>query len=253
MATPLTKKDVKLIWDNDYEQAFLAFKKSLVQLPVLAYHTRDGPFIPSTDVSDTGMRAVLEHEQEEDGRMVKTLYSDPGKEFTTVLHQEVCDLLHTAKTYSTAYRLQVNGMVQQCNYTLLAMLRAVVAEQQDDWHDQPLALLVAYHSERHSSTGITSCCMIYGIEMAMPLDLVIGDIGREWPNIHYPPVYMEWLRGSIRDAHAMARTNFKKAAKHQKRGYGKTSRTAVLQRGGLAWCVYPPVSGGKLQYRNRGT
>ncbi len=35
-----------------------------------------------------------------------TLHSDRGKEFTAALHQEVCDLLRIAKTYSTAYSEQ---------------------------------------------------------------------------------------------------------------------------------------------------
>ncbi len=69
--TGLTKKDAKLIWDDDCEHAFLAFKKALVQPPVLAYPTRDGHFVFSTDASDTGMGAVLEQEQEEGGRDVK--------------------------------------------------------------------------------------------------------------------------------------------------------------------------------------
>ena len=60
-----------------------------------------------------------------------TPHSDRGKEFTTALHQEICDLLCNPKT-STVYRPQANGMVERCNYTLLAMLRAVVYEQQDD-------------------------------------------------------------------------------------------------------------------------
>ncbi len=74
VATPLTgltQKDAKLIWDDDCEQAFQALKKALVQPPVLAYPTRDGHFVLSTDASDTGMGAVLEQEQEEGGRVVK--------------------------------------------------------------------------------------------------------------------------------------------------------------------------------------
>ena len=51
-----------------------------------------------------------------------TLHSDRGKELTTALHQEVSDLFHIAKTYSTAYCPQANGMVEWCNCTLLAML-----------------------------------------------------------------------------------------------------------------------------------
>ncbi len=67
----LTKKDAKLIWDDNCEQAFLALKKALVQPPVLAYPMREGPLFLSTDASDTRMGAVLEQEQEEDGRVVK--------------------------------------------------------------------------------------------------------------------------------------------------------------------------------------
>ncbi len=82
VATPLmglTKKDAKLIWDDDCGQAFLVLKKALVQPPVLVYSMREGPFILSSDASDTGMGAVLEHEQEEDGRVVKKVIAYASK------------------------------------------------------------------------------------------------------------------------------------------------------------------------------
>ncbi len=82
MATPLTgltKKDAKLIWADDCEQAFLALKKALVKPPVLAYPTREGPFILSTDASYTGMGAVLDQEQEEDGKVVKKVIAYASK------------------------------------------------------------------------------------------------------------------------------------------------------------------------------
>ncbi len=76
----LTKKDAKLIWGDDCEQAFLALKKALlVQPPVLAYPTRDGQFVLSTDASDMGMGAVLEQEQEEGGQVVKHVVAYASK------------------------------------------------------------------------------------------------------------------------------------------------------------------------------
>ncbi len=51
-----------------------------------------------------------------------SLHSDRGKAFTVELHQGVCDLLRIAKTYSTAYRPQANGMVERCNRMHLVML-----------------------------------------------------------------------------------------------------------------------------------
>ncbi len=79
--TGLTKKDAKLIWDDNCEQAFLALKKALVQPPVLVYPTREGPFVLLTDASDTGMGGVLEQEQEEDGRVVKKAIAYTCKTF----------------------------------------------------------------------------------------------------------------------------------------------------------------------------
>ncbi len=75
----LTKKDAELIWDDDCVQAFQALKKALVQPPVLAYPTRGGHFVLSTDASDTGMGAVLEQEQEEGGRVVKRVIAYASK------------------------------------------------------------------------------------------------------------------------------------------------------------------------------
>ncbi len=69
--TGLMKKEAKLVWDGFCEQAFQTLNKSLVQPPILAYHTRDGPFILPTDANGTCMQAVLEQEQEGDGRVVK--------------------------------------------------------------------------------------------------------------------------------------------------------------------------------------
>ena len=93
--------------------------------------------------------------------------------------------------------------------------------------------------------------MVYGVEMTMPIDLVIGEVGRQRPDVHCPVEYVEWLRGFIRDAHTLARANLKKAAKRQKSGYGEASRDACFQRGDWVWGVYPPVSGVKLRYKNR--
>ena len=44
-----------------------------------------------------------------------SLYTDQGRGFTAALYQEVYDLLRIPKIYSTAYRPQCNGMLEQCN------------------------------------------------------------------------------------------------------------------------------------------
>ncbi len=131
------------------------------------------------------------------------------------------------------------------------MLRAVVSERQDDCNDYLPAVLSAYWATPDSSTGLSPHRMVYGAEMNMPVDLAFGEVGQERPAVHWPRECAEWLRGSIRDAHTLARTNLKKAAKRQKRGYGESSRTVSFQRGDWVWCTYPPVCGGKFRYQKR--
>ncbi len=58
-------------------------------------------------------------------------------------------MLRIAKMYSTVYRLQANSMVELCNRVLLALLGAVVSEQQDGWDDHITAVLSAYRSIPH--------------------------------------------------------------------------------------------------------
>ncbi len=56
--------------------------------------------------------------------------------------------------------------------------------------------------------GVSPFRMLYGMEMTMPLDLVIGEVGRQKPDVHYPIEYVEWLHASLRDAHTVTRANF---------------------------------------------
>ncbi len=73
------------------------------------------------------------------------------------------------------------------------------------------------------------------------------------PEVHCSCEYVKLLCGSILDAHTLARTNVKKVAKWQKRGYGETSRTTYFQCGDGVCCTYPLVSEKELRYADRGT
>ncbi len=63
--TNVTHQGVDLVWDDACEGAFRTLKTALVSAPVLAYPTREGHFVLSTDASDVGIGAVLEQEQKE--------------------------------------------------------------------------------------------------------------------------------------------------------------------------------------------
>ncbi len=65
--TNLTCQRDDLVRNDACRGAFKTLKAALVSAPVLAYPTREGHIVLSTDASDVGIGAVLEQEQE-DGR-----------------------------------------------------------------------------------------------------------------------------------------------------------------------------------------
>ncbi len=179
------------------------------------------------------------------------LHSDRGTEFTATMHCCLCDLLRIHKTYSMAYNPQSNGAVERCNRTLLSMLRTVVPEQQNDWDDHLLAALCAYRSTPHATTGVSPHKMVYGVEMTLPLDLMMGDTGPEQPEQECPYENVEWIKNSVRRAHSRSRKTLKTSAKCQHWGYGEPNQIVRFHRGDWVWRAYPR-QGGKLRYANRG-
>ncbi len=77
--TNLTQQGVDLVWNDACEGPFRTLKTALVMAPVLAYPTREGYFMLSTDASDVGIGAVLEQEQEDGGQVVKKVIGYPPR------------------------------------------------------------------------------------------------------------------------------------------------------------------------------
>ncbi len=77
--TNLTRQGVDLVWDHACEGASRTLKAALVSAPILAYTTREGHFVLSTDASDVGIGAVLAQEQEEGRRVAKKIIAYVSK------------------------------------------------------------------------------------------------------------------------------------------------------------------------------
>ncbi len=71
-----------------------------------------------------------------------------------------------------------------------------------------IGLLTSYFVP-HSCMGLSCFCMLYGTETTMELDLVIGEVCWQWPEVHCPNEYVEWLCASIRTVHTISKANLK--------------------------------------------
>ena len=81
------------------------------------------------------------------------IHSDQGREFENKIMQELCILCGSHKTRTTLYHPESDGMVERFNRTLLMMLAMFAGNNRDDWDDLLPAVMTAYRSSVHESTG----------------------------------------------------------------------------------------------------
>ncbi len=85
--------------------------------------------------------------------------------------------------------------------------------------------------------------MVYGIEMTLPLDLMLGGTGPEQPADKSPDEYVEWIKDSLRHSHNRAHKMLRTSAKHQRRGYREPSQIVRFHHGEWVWRAYPHQGG----------
>ena len=134
------------------------------------------------------------------------LHSDQGQNFESSVFQEVRTLLRTHKTRTMALHPKSNGMVERYNRTIEAQLTTFVQDHQRDWDRHLPLLLMSYCSAVHETTKFTLAMLMFGRELHVPLDLLIG-CPQEEPEDRGYPEYVERLRESVETVHNFARVH----------------------------------------------
>jgi transposase InsO family protein len=101
------------------------------------------------------------------------ILSDRGTSFTSKVIEELCQNYQTKHQLTSAYRPQTNGMIERFNRTLGECIAKLVYDNNKEWDQFIDAVLLAYRTKRHKTTGKTPFYLIYGREATLPLDLKI--------------------------------------------------------------------------------
>ena len=162
------------------------------------------------------------------------LQSDQGRNFESHVFQEVCTLLGIHKTRTTALHPQSDGMVERYNRTLENQLTTFFQDHQKDWDLHLPLLLMSYRSAVHETTKLTPAMLMFGRELRVPLDLLLGRPQADIEEQSYLE-YAERLRASIATVHDFARDHQQAGSQRMKRPYDIRSETFTFSKGGLVW------------------
>ncbi|CAC5366081.1 unnamed protein product [Mytilus coruscus] len=131
------------------------------------------------------------------------LHSDQGRQYESLLFQELCKLMEVKKTRTTPLHPRSDGMVERMNKTINDMLSKYIKPHQRDWDEYLDYLMMVYNSTPHQSTGFTPHHLVYGEEMRMPLDLLTEKLENNEEN-RLATEYAVTLEDNLRKAQRFA-------------------------------------------------
>ena len=169
------------------------------------------------------------------------LHSDQGRNFESEVVSEVCKILEIAKTRTTPYHPQSDGLVERLNRTLLNMLAMTTADHPSQWECHLRSLCMAYNTSIQSTTGYTPFYLMLGRQARMPVEIMYGS-----PTLPVRPVteYAIKMKESIEHAYQQVREKMEKNLNREKELYDKRIHGRQLDVDDLVWLHCPAVPRG---------
>ncbi|RXN29632.1 Retrovirus-related Pol poly from transposon [Labeo rohita] len=165
----------------------------------------------------------------------------------------MCRLLDMSKTRSSPYHPQSNGLVERFTRTLLSMLSLFVNENQTNWDCLLPYVMMAYRSSVHASTGFTPYKVLFGREIALPLDVLLN-LGHQEPFVSASD-YVTGLADTLSTVVEAVKKHQAKASGRQKELFDFRAELQFYSVGELVWAWDKAKKRGicpKLQQRYRG-
>ena len=163
------------------------------------------------------------------------IHTDQGRNFTSKLFQEMCQLLGVKKTQMTAFRPQSNGVVERLNKTIGTMIASYIQENQRCWDEELSLLMMAYRATPHETLGLTPNDLMLGRQVNMPVDVIV-----RLPQAPEPTdenSYVASLRERLQEAYEQARNSLGMGAEKQKRYYDLGTTDEKYKVGELVWLL----------------
>jgi hypothetical protein len=203
-------------------------------LSVTDYFTKWVELYPMPDMKVETIVVILVSEFISRYGLMKQLLTDQGRQFESLLFQQLCTSLGIEKLRCSAFHPATNGLTERFNKTIEEMLSKYVSHHQRDWDQWLPILLLAYRSSVHASTKHTPYQLMFGHDPTLPLDLIHGQSLNK-PDLLSPDDYMIKLKQRLQFCHENARSQMLLAAKRQKHSYDQRLNTIPYAPGDNVW------------------
>ena len=174
------------------------------------------------------------------------LHSDQGANLRSAVIQQLCQLLGTLSTRTSAYHPEGNGQVERFNRTLEAMLAKMInGTDQHNWDLYLPKALLAYRTSLHEATGFTPDHLVFGHSPQLPIDMMLGRVGNT--TVQSFPQFVQETHRYLKQAYSAAQQRLSQQHLHHKNFHDKVGTAVELQIGDVVWLYTPVVKRGNTK------
>ena len=184
--------------------------------------------------------------------MPKSLISDHGKNFKSVLFAELCRLCQIETRNSTFYHPEGNGLVERMNKTIKQILTMYVNTSHSNWDVHLQAAISAYNTSIQDSIG-SPYEVVFGRKATHLVDVVLPTPVK----VEKKPLaqYIQDLKQNVTEINQRVATNVRLSQERQKQYYDRFVRSSVsFEIGDLVRLINErSIVGESKSFRNRTT
>jgi hypothetical protein len=157
--------------------------------------------------------------------MFKSLLSDHGKNFKSILFAQLCKLCGIKAINSTFYHPEGNGLIERTIYSVKQILTMYVDVTHQNWDVHLQAAISAYNASKHSSIGCSPYEVVFGRKPVLVADIVLSNR----VNVDPKPLaeYLKNIQDSSAQIQNKVRDQINKSQVRQKAYYDRFVRNSA--------------------------
>ncbi|CAF2960927.1 unnamed protein product [Rotaria sp. Silwood2] len=242
LANPLQIHTINQPWHTIGIDSMGPFPKTARQkrflLVIVDYFTRWIEVFPLRTTTSIDIAQILINEVFTRYGMPTFILSDNGPQFVSLLFQHFCETLGIERKFTANYHPQTN-LTERVNRTLKPMLAIFAHEHPHSWDKEIQKLALSIRTSINETTGETPAYMMFGRDLKLPMDLIIGE-----PTQGPPPTsidsrqineYRKNLIHNLRSTYNFVREHSEVEKIIQKREYDQHTSQRQFNIGDLVW------------------
>ena len=180
------------------------------------------------------------------------IHHDLGKEFNNKLFGRLHQLSGIAKSHTTPYHPEGDGVTERMNQTLRNMLTTLQEEEKKQWNKHLSKLAFAYNVTVNKTTNFSPYFLMFGRNPRLPLDSVFNiDVTEDDQIIQRShKKYVEDWQFSMNQAFDIAKRNIEKQGNRNKIYYDKRVHAVNIDVGDRVLLRNHKEKGGTGKLRN---